>query len=192
MVASQFRKKKHLTGIPTFFDTLEMLCGRASVKFSNGPDQNFTIFANFAIHNLALKVAFSTLFAKKRTNARKRTDWSLVPTQMRKTCVGYHFQDIDMLTAKLQTQIASDGERTLADERYFWNRGNRLYFILIFIKGGNVPLSLKMIWPRLKLTGPNWTRPTGTGTASVLISLSPSLVYAEPGRTLPSPGFCWV
>ena len=42
-----------------------MLCGRASVKFSNGPDQNFTIFANFAIHNLALKVAFSTFFAKK-------------------------------------------------------------------------------------------------------------------------------
>ena len=97
-----------------------------------------------------------------------------------------------MLTAKLQTQIASDGERTLADERYFWNRGNRLYFILFFIKGGNVPLSLKMIWPRLKLADPNWTRPTGTGTASVLISLSPSLVYAEPGRTLPSPGFCWV
>ena len=42
-----------------------MLCGRASVKFSNGPDQNFTIFANFAIHNLALKVTFSTFFAKK-------------------------------------------------------------------------------------------------------------------------------
>ena len=104
MVASQFRKKT-LNGHSHLFDTLEMLCGRASVKFSNGPDQNFTIFANFAIHNLALKVAFSTFFAKKRTNARKRTDWSLVPTQMRKTCVGYHFQDIDMLTAKLQTQI---------------------------------------------------------------------------------------